>query len=257
MKALDISTRKGFLDFFFSLSRRRLFQVPSVVFQAKNLIGFQWDSWPSRAILPSIAGFTLLVFCLGAGVTLAVENPPLPFDPKDMRHGFSKFDSMPTLPPDSPSDSMPSRETLAPDSPELADESPKGLFISIQFAEGFEEDLVSRRVHRYYAVQPTENFQTDARAVFIVFRVHQHLIPYQIIGRLYPDQGDELPAEQEQWVEEDTAYLALEDESGYLKFFPPSVGWKSGTYRADIYVGYEASAITFMGTMRFKMTPSP
>ncbi len=219
--------------------------------QVRKILFFKRDHWLPPTSLTSLLALNLLVFCLGTGGVLGNEGHPLPFDPKDMRHGFSKFDSIPVLPPDSSSDSAPYQETLVPDSPGPADESPKGLFLNVTLAEGFEEDLEFRRAHLYYAIRPTESFQTDALAVFVVFRVHKHYAPYQIIGRLYPDRVDGLPADQ--WFEEDTVYLALEDESGYLKLFPPSAGWKPGQYRVEIYVGYEANPVTHMGTMRFTM----
>ena len=65
---------------------------------------------------------------------------------------------------------------------------------------------------------------------------------------------DGLPSNQ--WTDEDVVYLALEDESGYLKLFPPSKdGWKPGRYRVEIFVGYEASTTTQMGNLHFTMSP--
>ena len=134
------------------------------------------------------------------------------------------------------------------------DEAPKGLFRDITLAEGFEEDLEFRRGHGVYPVGPTNVFSQETVAVFVVFRVHKHYAAYEVIGRLYPETADGL--DPKQWIDEDAMYLALEDESGYLKLFPPSKGWQPGQYRVEIYVGYEVSALNRMGTMRFTVQPS-
>ncbi|RJQ47324.1 MAG: hypothetical protein C4534_01245 [Gaiellales bacterium] len=52
-------------------------------------------------------------------------------------------------------------------------------------------------------------------------------------------------------VAQDSMYLALEDDTGYLKLFPPEGGWKPGKYKVEIHVGWEVSDVSLMGTMRF------
>ena len=90
--------------------------------------------------------------------------------------------------------------------------------------------------------------------MYLVFTVHEHLSSYQIIGRLFAET--ETGLDSPQWLDEDIAALATEDESGFLKFFPPGGTWQPGRYRVEIFVGYIANAINKMGTMRFTIIPS-
>ena len=161
---------------------------------------------------------------------------------------------MPAAPEDIASDPMDYYKNPALDLSGLPDETPEGLFLHITLAENFEEDLDLRRGHRYYPIHPTEEFSSDALAVHVVFRVFKHYSAYQVIGRLFPEKVPGLSGTT--FTDEETAYLALEDESGYLKFFAPSqAGWMPGLYRIDIFVGYEANEVTRMGTLRFTVTP--
>ncbi|MDA1305544.1 MAG: hypothetical protein O2999_14875 [Nitrospirae bacterium] len=182
-------------------------------------------------------------------------SPPSlsPFDPAETQHGFSEFDTLPSNPSEASPNPLPYYKDLqdpgAPSQPAL-DQKPKGLFLDITLAEDFDEDLEFRRGNLYYPVRPTEEFTIEAAAVYVVFRVFKHYSAYQVIGQLFPDPAS--GSNTTEMIDEDTAYLALEDESGYLKFFPPTNhGWMPGQYRIDIFVGYEANAVTKMGAMRF------
>lgn len=139
-----------------------------------------------------------------------------------------------------PGDFVPSYDFNAP---------PGGVFRSIQFTEGFEEELGFRRTHEIVPVNPTDTFRPDSPAVYIVFQVHPHYNPYQVFGVCYPEEVEGL--DPQQIVAQDTMYLALEDESGYLKLFPPDGGWKPGTYKVRIHIGFEVNEISLVGTMRF------
>ena len=187
----------------------------------------------------------------GFGADPQSSDSPPPFRPDEIQHGFSEFDTMPTIPPDSSPES--SSDSL-PDSSKDLEQPPEGLFHRIEFAEGFEEEEGLRRGHIMVPVHPTEVFQPDTRAVFIVFSVFKHYAPYQVFGRMYPEEVDGL--DPNRILDEDTIYLATEDESGYLQFFAPSGKWSTGTYRVEIYVGYEINAVNRMGTMRFTVTPN-
>ena len=132
------------------------------------------------------------------------------------------------------------------------DAPPKGIFRTIQFAEDFEEELGFRRGHLYVPVRPTEQFGSEARAVFIVFNLHQHYDPFQVTGLCYPEEVDGLNPKQV--VAEDAVELNLEDESGYLELFAPQAGWKPGTYKVEIHLGWEVNETSLIGTMRFTVT---
>ncbi len=184
-------------------------------------------------------------------------SPPTlsPFDPAETQHGYSEFDTIPSNPSKTSPNPLPYYENLpdhgAPGQPAL-DQKPEGLFLNITLAEDFDEDLEFRRGNLYYPVRPTEEFRIDAAAVYVVFRVFKHYSAYQVIGQLFPDAA--AGSNGTEMIDEDLAYLALEDESGYLKFFPPTGnGWVPGQYRIDIFVGYEANAVTKMGALRFRM----
>ncbi len=101
------------------------------------------------------------------------------------------------------------------------------------FARDIEEDRAIRRGHIQIPIHPTETFPPTINAVYLVFSVHKHYTPYQVIGRLFFETHADTPSSQ--WIDEDIAYLATEDESGYLKFFPPDGTWIPGQYRVDIY----------------------
>ena len=197
--------------------------------------------------------FMLFFLCL-PGHGWAQDGVPTPFSPDELQHGFFQLDTMPTAPEDVASEPMDYYKNPALDLSDFTDAVPGGLLRHITLAENFEEDLDLRRGHRYYPIRPTKAFSADALAIHVVFRVFKHYSAYEIIGRLFPENVPGLSGKT--FSDEESAYLALEDESGYLKFFPPSqAGWIPGQYRIDIFVGYEANEITRMGTLRFTVTP--
>ena len=102
-------------------------------------------------------------------------------------------------------------------------------------------------------VNPTDTFSPSAKAVHLVFTVHKHLAAFQIIGRLFAEHVPH--TDPTKWIDEDRADLALEDESGYLKFFAPDGTWQPGRYRVDVYMGYMVNTMNKMGTMRFSIDP--
>lgn len=126
---------------------------------------------------------------------------------------------------------------------------PQGLFRSIQVAEGFEEEIGFRRSHEIVPTSPTEVFRPDSPSVFVVFNVFPHYESYQVLGVCYPEQVEGLDPKKP--VAQDAMYLALEDESGYLKLFPPPGGWKPGKYKVEIHVGWQVNQANLLGTMRF------
>jgi len=50
--------------------------------------------------------------------------------------------------------------------------------------------------------------------------------------------------------------MALEDENGYLKLFPPPGGWKPGKYKVEIHIGWKINEISLIGAMRFTVNPA-
>ncbi|RMH02647.1 MAG: hypothetical protein D6704_13855 [Nitrospirae bacterium] len=190
------------------------------------------------------------------GVVLAASaetKPPAGLPPQEFQHGFGDVETLPLDPASAPANPAPYyRENAAPSHDPHTD-PPQGLFQHITLAEGFDEDLEFRRSHIFYPIHPTSEFSSDVLAVYVVFRVHKHYAPYQIIGRVYPVDVPGLAPDQ--WFDEDVVYLATEDESGYLKLFPPEEGWVPGRYRVEIYVGYEANPVTLMGSLPFTIAP--
>ncbi len=130
---------------------------------------------------------------------------------------------------------------------------PQGLFRSIQLAEGFEEELGYRRTHEIVPVSPTETFHPSS-PVYIVFRIHQHYESFQVMGQCFPEKVEGLAPETQ--IAQDAMFLALEDESGYLKLWPPEAGWTPGQYKVEIHIGWEVNEISLMGTMRFTVDPA-
>jgi len=131
---------------------------------------------------------------------------------------------------------------------------PQGMFRTITLAEGFDEELGFRRTHEIVPVKPTDQFRPDASSIFIVFELHQHYQAFQVFGRCFPEAVAGL--DPETMIGQDAMYIALEDESGYLRLTPPQGGWKPGKYKVEIHAGEQVNDMTLMGTMRFKITGS-
>ncbi len=129
------------------------------------------------------------------------------------------------------------------------DAPPEGMFRSITMAEGFDEELSFRRTHEIVPVKPTERFSPGTSGIFIVFSLHQHYQAFQVFGRCFPEAVADL--DPRTVVGQDAMYIALEDESGYLKLSPPQGGWKPGRYKVEIYAGEQVNEVSLMGTMRF------
>ncbi len=129
------------------------------------------------------------------------------------------------------------------------DAPPQGMFRSITMAEGFEEELGFRRTHEIVPVTPTEHFSAGAPAVFVVFQLHQHYQAFKVFGLCYPEQVPGLSPETV--VAHDAMHMALEDETGYLKLFPPRGGWPAGRYKVEIHAGEQVNEMSLVGTMRF------
>jgi hypothetical protein len=129
------------------------------------------------------------------------------------------------------------------------DAPPQGMFRTITLAEGFDEELGFRRTHEIVPVKPTEQFRPDTPGIFIVFQLHQHYQAFQVFGRCFPEAVAGLKPET--MIGQDAMYIALEDESGYLRLTPPPGGWKPGRYKVEIHAGEQVNEVTLMGTMRF------
>ena len=126
---------------------------------------------------------------------------------------------------------------------------PQGMFRAITMAEGFEEELGYRRTHEIVPVKPTEQFRSDASGIFIVFSLHQHYQAFQVFGRCFAESVPGLDSNT--MVGQDAMYIALEDESGYLKLSPSQGRWKPGQYKVEIHAGEQVNEMSLMGTMRF------
>jgi hypothetical protein len=57
-------------------------------------------------------------------------------------------------------------------------------------------------------------------------------------------------------IGQDVMYIALEDESGYLKLSSPEGRWKPGRYKVEIHAGEQVNEVSLMGTMRFTVAGS-
>jgi hypothetical protein len=132
---------------------------------------------------------------------------------------------------------------------------PEGLFLDIQLAEGFEEELGFHRSHEIVPVSPTQTFHPNSSAVYVVFKTHQHYESYQIFGVCFPEEVEGLDPTVA--LAQDAMYMALEDESGYVKLTAPPGGWKPGKYKVEIHIGWQVNEISLMGTMRFTVDSSP
>ena len=160
--------------------------------------------------------------------------------------GSSYAEELP-LEPNAPIDQFQNRQEDV--KPYNFDAPPEGMFRSIDMTEGFEEELGFRRQNEIVPVNPTSEFHSGSKPVFIVFQLYPHFQSFEIFGVCYPEAVPEL--DPKTVIARDTMYIATEDESGYLKLFPPAGGWKSGKYTVKIHVGEQINAISLMGTMRF------
>ena len=206
---------------------------------------------PLIGILVSIMLFATLGTALAGDPPVPTDTPTV-FQPNETQHGFAQYDT----PPDSFSDDVPAPYDSYSQSPMTpsANQKPGGVFLSLDFAESVEVERITRGGYMYRPVNPTDTFPPHVPSVYLAFSVHEHLSSYQIIGRLFPET--ETGLDSPQWLDEDIADLALEDESGFLKFFPPGGTWQPGRYRVEIFVGYIANTVNKMGTMRFTIVPT-
>jgi len=95
------------------------------------------------------------------------------------------------------------------------DAPPAGIFHEISFAEDFDDDLGFRRAHTITPVNPTDVFYPDTPVIYLVFALHQHYDSFQLTGLCFPEQVDGL--DPTTVLAQETVYLALEDESGYIQ----------------------------------------
>ena len=126
------------------------------------------------------------------------------------------------------------------------------MFRSIVLSETFEEEVGFQRTHEIVPVRPTDQFHTHSAPVFIVFKLHQHYQSFQLFGLCYPEEVPGLDGNAV--VSQDAMYIALEDDTGYLKLLPPQGGWKAGRYKVRIHAGEQVNDMSLMGTMRFEIT---
>jgi len=82
-----------------------------------------------------------------------------------------------------------------------------------------------------------------------VFSLHQHYQAFQVFGRCFPESVQGL--DPQQMVGQDAMYIALEDETGYLKLSSPQGRWEPGRYKVEIHAGEQVNEMSLMGTMRF------
>ncbi|MDR4483069.1 MAG: hypothetical protein R3B95_07555 [Nitrospirales bacterium] len=213
------------------------------------LLVIQRNLW--MGILMAVLLLTMLGTALGSDSSVQTDSPSV-FQPKETQHGFSQYDT----PPDHFSDvpSLYDSYSQSPLIPSL-DKKPGGVFLGLDFAESFEVKPTTRGGHTHIPVRPTDTFLPHVTSVYLVFTVHEHLSSYQIIGRLFSESETGMDAPQ--WLDEDIVDLATEDESGFLKFFPPDGVWQPGRYRVEIFVGYIANDVNKLGTMRFTIAPHP
>jgi len=129
------------------------------------------------------------------------------------------------------------------------DAPPKGMFRDITMAEGFDEEIGLHRTHEIVPVKPTDRFSPGTTGIFIVFQLHQHYQAFQIFGQCFPEAVAGLNPDT--MIGQDAMYIALEDESGYLRLTPPTGGWKPGRYKVEIHAGEQVNEMSLMGTMRF------
>jgi len=129
------------------------------------------------------------------------------------------------------------------------DAPPKGMFRDITLAEGYDEELGFRRTHEIVPIKPTDKFLPGTAGIFVVFQLHQHYQAFQVFGRCFPEAVAGLNPDT--MIGQDAMYIALEDESGYLRLTPPAGGWKPGRYKVEIHAGEQINEMSLMGTMRF------
>ena len=131
------------------------------------------------------------------------------------------------------------------------DAPPEGMFRTIALAEGFDEEVGFRRQTEIIPFNPTNEFHSSTKPVFIVFELYQHFQSFKVFAVCYPEEV--VPLDPDTAIARDTALIMMEDESGYLKLFPPSGGWKLGKYRVEIHVGEQVNNLSLVGTMRFSV----
>ncbi len=200
----------------------------------------------------------LWVFLLVTPLPLHAEELKQPltpvFQPDETQHGFSEFQSLPEIPSSTPPPQQGDKPHSDLSPPINTEQPPKGVFYQLDFAKDLEDDEGMRRGHFVFPINPTSTLPSDGQPIYLVFQVHSHFASYEVFGQLYPEHVTDLSPDT--LLDEDAMHLALEDDSGYLQFDPPTHQWPIGTYRVKIFVGFEASQFNLMGTMRFSVIPA-
>lgn len=109
--------------------------------------------------------------------------------------------------------------------------------------------------HEFIPLSPNDTFPSTQQEIYLVFGLvsaSYDAIPLsaQCFLETAEMHGTVQPLTQDQVM------MAMNDQSGYFKLYPPKTGWIPGLYRCGLFAGERTSAYTQADEVRFRITPA-
>lgn len=142
----------------------------------------------------------------------------------------------------------------ANDTESVMEKPPTGFFTKLALAHGYQAVQDVFQTDRYKPEKPSNTFNSDVDAVYLVFDLLPRENPAHIITQLYLDKGDGRPNEKLLYDRE--VYLTTSQDSGFVEFARPDEGWIPGNYKLKIHLGEKVTGASQIGTLRFKIEPA-
>ncbi|MGH7206765.1 MAG: tetratricopeptide repeat protein [Nitrospiraceae bacterium] len=173
------------------------------------------------------------------------ERPPLrerygpepyeyPIPP--LQNGHKLIDPIPAMPQFTP----------------IGTETVQGPFRQLMTARDVIQDDLQTGLHEFMPLGPTDTFSQEDAEIFLVFTLTStQEDELRLSSRLIAERSKEFPPNT--LIGSDKVQLGLNERSGYFVLRRPEGGWKSGTYRVDLYLGDRVSAYTHMADVWFRI----
>lgn len=145
-------------------------------------------------------------------------------------------------------DPIPAMPEFAP----IGRETVRGPFRQLMTARDVIQDDLQTGLHEFIPIDPTDTFSQQEDDIYLVFTLTStQEDEVRLSSRLIAERSKELPPNT--LIGSDKVQLGLNERSGYFRLRRPEGGWKSGTYRVDLYLGAQVSAYTHMADLWFRV----
>jgi tetratricopeptide (TPR) repeat protein len=131
-------------------------------------------------------------------------------------------------------------------------ETVRGPFRQLITARDVIQDDLQTGLHEFIPIDPTDTFSQQEDRVYLVFTLTTtQEDEVKLASNLVAVRAAGLPPNT--LIATDRVQLGLNERSGYFILRRPEGGWKSGTYRVDLYMGDQISAYTHMADLWFRI----